>query len=238
MNLSIYQCYYDDSQLGELSKEFIPYNNTGDENYMFREYILWKKLYHKHIDGHWGIVSWRWPEKTRLDAQEFVSWINNNPGYDMYYFDPSLETIPYKNLWVQGDQWHPGMVNFCNRLLQKMNIDKDIRDIEYKAKHFACSSFFIGNNKFWDNYLNFVNEVITLSLFDNEMKNYLFDTKQQYNGVDIPFFCFVVERLFSLYYYLNEDKCNFLKFPVNHPCYENKHGFNHLGLLQIYERKE
>lgn len=240
MNLNIYQCYYDNSQLSELSPDFIPYDNTGDEYFMFREYVLWKKLYHKHLSGdsHWGIVSWRWPEKTRLDTKEFVQWIENNPGYDMYYYDPSLETIVHKNLWEQGEPWHPGLINFCNRLLQKMNVNKTVDDITYKSKHFACSSFFIGNSKFWTNYLNFVNEVITLSLFDKEMKQYLFDTAKEYNGVNIPFFCFVIERLFSLYYYLYEDKCNFLKFPVEHGCYMNKHGGNYPVFLQIYKSKE
>ena len=240
MKLNIHQCYYDNSQVGELSPEFIPYDNIGDENYMFREYVLWKKLYRKHLnDGsHWGIVSWRWPEKTRLQAKEFVDWIENNPGYDMYYFDPSLETIVHKNLWTQGDPWHPGLNNFCNHLLEKLNTNLTVEDLNYRSKHFACSSFFIGNSKFWTDYLSFVNEVITISLFDKEMKQYLFDTKQQYNGVDIPFFCFVVERLFSLYYYLNEDKCNFLKFPVEHECYKNKHGNNYTTFLEIYKSKE
>lgn len=235
--MKIYQCYYDDSQLGDLSPQFIPYNNSGDGYSDFREYVLWQRLHRKHPNDYWGIVSWRWPEKTRLDAQEFVNWIENNPGYDMYYFDPSLETITHKNLWLQGDQWHPGMIDFCNRLLKKLNVDKTIDQIEYKAHHFACSSFFVGNSKFWNDYLSFVNEVITYSLFDQDMKRYLLDTASVYNGKAIPFFSFVIERLFSLYYYLNEDKCNFLKFPVNHNCYKNKFG-DHQFLMSVYESKK
>ena len=239
MKLNIYQCYYDNSQLGLLSPSFIPYDNAGDKNFRYREYVLWQRFYRKHLndDSHWGVVSWRWNQKTGLDPKEFIQWIENNPGHDMYYYDPSLETIVHDNLWVQGEPWHPGMINFCNRLLKKMNIDKDITQIRYKAKHFACSSFFVGNGKFWDNYLSFVNEVITYCLFDQHMKRYLFEVSNVYNGKAIPFFSFVIERLFSLYYYLNEDKCNFLKFPVDHSCYKNKFG-DHQFLMSVYESKK
>lgn len=241
MKLNIYQCYYDNTQLGFLSpNEFIPYNNSGDKLFMYREYVLWQRFYRKHLkdESHWGVVSWRWNQKTGLDAKEFVEWIQNNPGYDMYFYDPSLETIVHKNLWIQGEPWHPGMINYANRLLEKLNYNLKIEDVDYKSKHFACSSFFIGNNKFWTDYLNFVNEVITLSLFDEELKRYMFDTNKEYNGVQIPFFCFVIERLFSLYYFLNEDKCNFLKFPVEHKCFEHNWGANKPIFEQIYKSKE
>jgi hypothetical protein len=239
MTIRIYQCYYDDSQIPQLSPSFIPYDNTSNEFSEYREYVLWRRLYRKHIgtDDYWGIVSWRWPEKTRIEGQVFKNWILDNPGYDVYFFDPSLETIGHRNLGLQGDQWHPGIVDYCNRLLHKLNIKIDMRNVDYKAKHFAASSFFIGNSKFWYNYMTFLDECITTSRFDIELNEYLFEVRNQYNGASIPNFCFVIERMFSLFYYLNHD-LKFHKFPVEHECYPAKHGDMYPQYLQIYKSKE
>jgi hypothetical protein len=53
-----------------------------------------KKLYEKYAgtDAHWGLLSWRWHEKTKLAGYQFKTWIEQNPEYDCYHFDP------FKNL--------------------------------------------------------------------------------------------------------------------------------------------
>lgn len=239
MTLNIYQCYYEDSQKPELSPAFIPFDNTSNEFSEYREYVLWRKLYRKHIDtdDYWGIMSWKWPEKTRLDGFEFKNWILDNPGYDVYYFNPSLETIVHKNLWLQGDQWHPGLVNYCNRLMQKLNIPLDLRFVDYKAKHFATSSFFVGNKNFWYKYMTFLDECIMTSRFDKELNQYMFESLNVYNGISIPNFCFVIERLFSLFHYMNKDT-KFLNFPIEHKCFADKFGKRYEDYLQIYKSKE
>lgn len=240
MNVEIYQSYYDDSQLKYLTSAFIPFSSVQNkESELYREYILWKQLYSGDIkqDTYWGLISWRWPQKTKLDGGEFKDWILSNPGYDVYYFDPCLDiATEWKNLWLQGDRWHPGMKEYCNRLFPKIGINETVDDLIYETKHFSTCSFFIGNGIFWSDYLKFVDNCIEISKNDPELNDYMFVRRFQYNGLSIPFFSFIVERLFSLYLYIKKD-IKSLKFPQEHKCYKELFGGNYERLLNNYKRK-
>ena len=125
MNLKIYQAYYDEAQLPNLDPVFLPFDNTNNSTPHLREYPMWQKLYeeHKDTDAHWGLMSWRWLQKTNLPPAQFRDWILANPGYDVYHIDP-FPDLPnqYMNIWTQGDVWCPGMNDFCNRLFPKLGI--------------------------------------------------------------------------------------------------------------------
>jgi len=240
MNIKIYQSYYENSQLKDILPAFIPFNGVENkESELLREYIFWKEIYSKEDvkDSHWGLVSWRWLQKTKLDGQEFKDWITSNPGYDVYFIDPNLEvSTEWKNLWIQGDRWHPGMKNYCNKLFEKLGLNETVDSLVYETKHFSTCSYFIGNDTFWSDYFKFVDNVIEISKNDPELNDYLLVKRFQYNGLSIPHFSFVIERLFSLYLYMNKD-VNALKFPIEHECYKKLFGHNHQYLLNSYKRK-
>jgi hypothetical protein len=241
MNLKIYQCYYEESQLEKMNGDsFIPFDNTENKNPELREYVLWKKGYemHKDEDCHWGIMSWRWLEKTKLPEIEFKEWITNNPGHDVYYMDPFLDvSVIYPNLWVQGDIWHPGLKDFANRLFPKLGITKSVDDLYYDSRDFLTCGFFVGNQKFWTNFLEFVDRCIDICKGDEKLNYYMFEKKISYNGGEIPNFSFIVERLFSLYSYLNPN-LNSRKFPIENECYTKMYGDAHKQIVFTYNKKE
>jgi len=208
MNLQIYQAYYDTAQLPNLDPVFIPYDNTVNDAPHLRELPMWRKLYDKHkdTDAHWGLLSWRWVQKTGLPPFQFRDWILENPGYDVYHFDPFkhlANEVP--NLWVQGDRWHPGMINFANRLLPKIGIDTPVEQLRYLPEDFASCNYFIGNAKFWKNYLSFLDLCLKLCDEDEALSNYIYKEGQTYNGHFLPYFSFVIERLFTIHNILNRD---------------------------------
>jgi hypothetical protein len=208
MNLNIYQAYYENGQLSILDKDFIPYDNTINESPHLREYPMWKKLFEKHCetDCYWGLMSWRWYDKTRISGKQFKNWIYENPGFDCYHFDPFNHlSKQYKNLWIQGDQWHPGMLSYANRLFPKLGIETSAEELQYKPEHFGTCNYYVGNSKYWTSLINFIDEVLNISSQDDEMYKYLYVDGRLYNGHVIPNFAFVAERLFSLHNYLNEE---------------------------------
>lgn len=239
MNLFIYQTYYEESQKEKLDVNFIPFNNIKNKNPELREYPLWKSLYlkHRNTDAYWGLLSWRWFEKTHLDSKEFKSWILNNPGYDVYHIDPFLDiALNYKNIFIQGERWRPGILSCCNLLFPKLGINMKAEDIEYKPDDFATCNYFIGNSIFWENYILFLDKVIEISKEDLEIKKCMFEDKQPYNGIAIPNFCFIVERLFSLYCYIDKS-LKVKKFPASYSNYKSMYGEHHVTLVKEYERK-
>lgn len=239
MNLFLYQSYYSEDQLESLDPVFIPYNNLQNPKPLLREYPMWKNLYEKHgkTDAHWGLLSWRWHQKTHLSPLIFKEWILENPGYDVYHIDPFLDVaVNYTNIWTQGDQWVPGMIDFCNKLFPKLGIDTKVEEFVYDPEDFATCNYFIGNKVFWKSYIGFLDKCLNIIEEDEDLHYYMYDKKIPYNGDMVPGFPFVNERLFSLHNILYRD-IKVKKFPIEHTSYEKIYGSLHGFLVQQYYRK-
>jgi len=239
MNLQIYQAYYDPAQLSKLDSSFIPFDNTENKEPNLREYPMWKKLFEQHRDSdvHWGLMSWRWHEKTKIAGYQFKKFIEMNEGYDCYHFDPFANLFTqYKNLWVQGEQWHPGMLKFANRLFPKIGITEKAEELVYKADDFATCNYYIGNSKFWTEWLTFLDNTLEICRGDGELYNYLYRDGKGYNGSWIPFFSFVTERLLSIFLIQNRH-IKVKKFPVEHECYAKRFGSQFHQFVEEYKRK-
>lgn len=237
--LYLYQAYYEKDQEKHFDLAFMPYDNTKNEAPHLREYPMWKALYEKHKGtmSYWGLLSWRWLDKTKLPAEEFKQWILDNPGYDVYHIDPFLDvSVSNTNIWTQGDRWHPGMINFCNRLFPKMGITSRVEEIVYRPEDFATCNYFVGNSHFWASYLKFLDEAIEICQNDPELNHYMFEDKRLYNGAMIPSFAFVAERMFSLHNYLKRT-IKVKKFPVTWHNYEKIYGAAHQHLVRVYDEK-
>lgn len=233
MTVNLYQSFYNTDQIGFLDSSCIPFDNTKNEEPNLREYPLFKKVYEleKNSDNYWGLLSFRFEEKTNLPLKEFKEWIEQNPGHDVYYIDPFLDvSVSYPNLWVQGEQWHPGIYKVLQRLVGEM-----ADNLVYHPDDFVTCNFFVGNRKFWDGYFNFVDHIIDLSQKDDTLKYYMYEHKVQYNGKMITYFSFIIERLLSLYFHFYRN-INKKKFPIEHDCFRKKYG-NHADLVNIYKSR-
>ena len=208
MNLKIYQAYYDEAQLPKLDPVFLPFDNTNNSTPHLREYPMWQKLYeeHKDTDAYWGLMSWRWLDKTNLPPAQFRDWILANPGYDVYHIDP-FPDLPnqYMNIWTQGDVWCPGMNDFCNRLFPKLGIHTPVEQFRYAPEDFGTCNYYVGNSKFWTNFMGFLDLCLKLCSTDPQLNDYIYVKGGMYNGHFVPNFPFVTERLFSLHNILNRN---------------------------------
>ena len=206
MNLEIYQAYYSQEHIEHLDSAFIPFDNSlGDKSLL--EYSMWCSIKETITSSntYWGVLSWRWDEKTKLEGGYFKHWILNNPGYDVYSYNPCLFLVEDHNVWVQGERDCPGIVNYANILLNKLGYNFDIRNFESTGDQLYSCHYFIGSNKFWDRYLNFLKEVIEISKNDIVLNEYMFISTRIHRGKDLIYFPFIIERLFTLFCMLNPD---------------------------------
>ena len=238
MHLRIYQAYHDPSTVDRLESEFIPFDNTND-NKVQLEYAVWLKLFERNQTGHahWGSLSWRWREKTGLEGKLFANWIQANPGHDVYFFDPGLILLDFDNLWIQGEQWHPGIIDYANRLLPKLGYNFDIRKLEYTGDDFMTANYFIGNSNFWSRYLGFLEKVIDITKNDPDLNRFMFETGTKYRGRIQINFIFIVERLFPLFCMFNPD-IKVKKYPYESFCYQQLLGTDYLPALESYYRRQ
>jgi hypothetical protein len=65
----------------------------------------------------------------------------------------------------------------------------------------------------------------------------MFEDLNTYNGKQIPNFSFIVERLFSLYLFLNPDNISYKKFPITDDSYKLKYGDLHKEYVKLYNEK-
>lgn len=216
MNLKIYQSYYAEQQLNLLDPDFIPVNNQNAANPELREYPIIHKLYQENLgfDGYWGMVSWRFTEKCNITGKQYIRWIESNPGYDVYHINHCwFAAEKFTNMYTQGEKYHPGIIEYTNKLLTKLGYNFSIENVEYPLNLFMSCNFQIGNKKFWDEWINFVETSLAISKSDEWMNNYLYNSCSWHRAEHVPNFSFVVERFPSLFLYLNKDRFKVLNYP-------------------------
>jgi len=239
VNVILYQCFYDKSQIEHLDPVFTPYQNLKNSDPLLREYPMWKALYeeYKETDFHWALLSWRWESKTKLEAHIFRDWILSDPGYDMYHIDPFLDNpTNYPNLWMQGERWHPGMAQFCNKLFPKIGLNIKVEKLITNPIDFCTCNYVVGNKVWWGGYLSLLEDCIKIIKEDEELNHYAFVKEVPYNGNMIHNFPFISERLMSLFNVLNPSiKIN--KFPIQWPNYKRMYGESHDQLVRNYFKR-
>lgn len=203
----VYQNYYLEDQKSYLDPAFVPYNNTKNEHPELREYPILKKLHEKNKDNNvmWGLVSWRWKEKTCIDGIKFINWIQNTPGADVYHINHDLDhAAKEKNIFLHGEQHHKGMLKYFERLNYLMNWKLNFHNT-YPPKYFITCHFYVMNSRHWAKWLKFLDKCLEVSYNDQSLNYFLrVETSPRY-GKAIPNFSFVVERLIALYCLLNKD---------------------------------
>lgn len=209
--MKIYQSFYKPEQVASLDTDFIPYNNLKNEKPLLREYPFLLDLYDKNrnYDGYWGIVSPLFGFKTKTTGARFKELILSNPGYDVYHFNayPQMEFL-YLNPFMQADEYHHrGMANYINKLVQALGYQNfDVTETRFATEHFIYCSYYVGNSKFWDRWIPFLQACIYTSENNPELNAYLYGYSSIHDGrTDISNFSFVIERLVGLFAHLNSN---------------------------------
>ena len=245
MNVSIHQSYYEDNQSILLDPLFIPFNNTINKTPQLREHPLHVKLYDMHKNDsnhHWGLVSWRWKQKLGGSSGNFfLKWIYANPGYDLYFIDPNIvDAAMFKNTFINGDISHPGLLNFTQELLNKMEIDIDLLNDGFHPSLFSTCTFWIGNQKFWDRWFDFWRKC--LSTIEQDKKLYAFTygfAKKTHLGHPIINYPFIHERMISIFL-SQERKLKWIQHPFDSEFFHYKmtqdYGSRGKGAYAYYRR--
>lgn len=201
VDVKIYQIYYKEEQRYNMDINFIPYSNIRNVNPNWREYWVFREAYRKGLHkkaNFTGFVSWKFNEKTRVDGKRVIDFIKNNNEYDVFFINPlPWEVDCFDNVWLQGEYYHKGILDFMQNILNKCDININLREIIHKENLGTYCNYWIGNNFFWDEYMKFtlpIYKYLTKRLSDKE-KDFLYSDSNYYIGSNyIPF---IMERMFS-----------------------------------------
>lgn len=209
--MKIFQAFYKEEQRPNLDLEFTPFDNTVNPVVNLYEHYIYTKIYEeaqKTNEDLWGHFSWQWKRKLEgISAAQIVEIISQNPGHDVYTFFPyPWETADNWNVWEQGQWCHPNMIQLGKRILADMGEDPILLQSPMGIQTYMCVNYFVGNKKFWDGLLSFLEKFIVacdnlpeeyMALL-NESAGYEPNLKLDYRG-------FICERMISTYLVLNKN---------------------------------
>jgi hypothetical protein len=128
------------------------------------------------------------------------------------------------------------MLKFCDILFPKIVINVSARNLVFKSDSFATCNFFVGNAKFWNEWLTYVDTILNVCFYDDSLYNYMYKDTVIHNKQRITNFIFVIERLFSNFL-ISQKTLKVKKFPVDHISYRERFGSSHPRMLEIYQEK-
>lgn len=233
-SIKIFQIYYDAWQKELLDPQMVPLNNNTPVKSELYEFDVFKRLYETDYVKKltlWGAVSWRFGEKTKLTAQNVLEDIQKNPGFDVYFCNPVMEIESlYHNVWIQGEISHPKFLAVVLEFFKAAQISPSELVTMENSQHISVANYFVGNQRFWDTYLAWIDKKLSLANKNMPAKvrelmhSKVADDKMLHGGATyVPF---IVERLFSVF--LKEHS----KVIKSHKITLPKDGNVHLKLLR------
>lgn len=202
MHTEIFQIYFKPELVAHLDPAFTPMDNTDNPAPELREWDKWNREHDEILKKdltHWGFVSWKFKEKTNLTGEQALNWINTNPGYDVYIFNPCIANEAlFINSWEQGDLHHPGISAIGNKFMSKLGYtDIDVKAVVIDRNKAVFANFVIGSRDFWERFMTFSRKLFTEAEADPVFKDEVFGAGRSNYAHDksLPNFTFLIERL-------------------------------------------
>ena len=217
-NIKIFQIYFKPELKEHCDPLFTPMDNTDNPHPELREWDKWNRehdaILAENLD-YWGYVSWKFKEKTNLTAQAVFDHINNNPGHDVYLFNPCIvNEALFMNSWEQGDLYHTNISAIGNSFLTKLGYkDPDVKMTVLDRNRTVFANYVVGSPKFWTKFMSFSRALFTEADKDPEFKHQVFGEGLSNYAHDksLPNFTFLIERLIPTFLDLEDFKvCPYL----------------------------
>ena len=234
-SLAIYQIYYDEFSKKELFPFFIPYDNSKVaskwyEYGVFRQNFLNKK--YKAFE-YTGFVSWKFQGKTNISGREFIKFIENHSGYDVYFINPFQgNTYRFKNVWECGDFFHPGLMEIVDYIFRNLNYNIDINKMVNSNQDTLYSNYWVGNEKWWNLYMEFCEPIY--SFIETSGDSFIHERilKEADSGNKASFIPFIMERMFSTVIF--NQRHNLRVIPYSYKSYKRYP----ISLYPVYRKLE
>lgn len=199
--VAIHQIYYDDSQRPALDRAFVPYDNRSNPDPTWREYHVFRSEYLRGCipaEGVTGYVSWKFGRKTGATGAAFRDFIRRHPGHDVYCISPpGIEPLSFRNVWLQGEHHHPGIIRLARTVFQRVGIECDPETVHMPTGRVLYCNYWAGSRRFWDRYMAFCEPVRDCLLhgLDDADRRLLHSRADRL--IDACYIPFIMERLFS-----------------------------------------
>jgi hypothetical protein len=198
--LKIYQIFYDENSMTRLDSSFIPFDNSNSNKFDWFEYSAIREIFRTNSfspDEYVGIFSPKFYKKTGLIGTDVIESLENFDA-DVISFSPHFSHIAlFKNIFIQGDNYHPGLLEVCRNLFDKIGLKINLDDLIMDQTRIIFSNYFIAKYSFWLEYFKFSERIYEIANGESELAAKLNSTTSYKNKTNIKMKVFVMERLIS-----------------------------------------
>ena len=204
--LRIFQVYYESWQRDLLDPNFSGLDNSKSASET-KEFAVYEQLlasdYVKDAEL-WGALSWRFAEMTGMSGGDLIKSIQSHPGNDVYFCNPYPQNEAlFHNGWQQGETAHPQFLAMAKVIFEVTGLPVEELTSISSSELFSSTHFMVATPKFWQAYLPWVKNVLSLAnkklppKVRDLMHSKLADERNLHNGATyVPF---IVERLFPVF---------------------------------------
>ena len=206
MNIKLFSVCYKEEHFSEVGPPFEPWDNLENNNPKLREFPIFEAVFNspqiKNVD-YWGVLSPKFEKKAYISGTQFLDWINTSyqkKPHDVYFINPApiVEAI-FPSVNQHGDNCHPGLMDLIKRNIKELQ-NINLLTMHMDVNTFAMCNYFIGNKKFWNKYISFVNTFLSSVHQNPNDYNMLFNKSANYGpDTSLPYYTFAIERLFSIF---------------------------------------
>ena len=200
MKIKAYQICYSPETMASVPEGFHALDYTDNSRPDWREFWPIRQfLLNNYLadDTLYGFLSPKFSQKTGLDFASISEFIHSNyTDQDIVTFSPfwDLSSL-FKNIYEQGDFFHPGLLNatqqFSNHHLSAFDIS---RSITHSNNTVFCNYFF-AKPTFWKEWLNLANLLYLAAEDENSTLFNVLNSNTTYGANNLPMKIFIQERL-------------------------------------------
>lgn len=205
-SLRIFQIYYENWQRDLLDVNFSGLDNSKSKSELLEFAVFEQLSKSEHVKDAqlWGALSWRFAEKTGMSGTDWVKNIEAHSGYDVYYCNPFPHNEAlFHNYWLQGITTHPQFFPLCKAIFEVTGLPIEELTSLAPSDQFSSANYFVGTPKFWNTYIPWVQNVLTMAnkklppKIRDLMHSKQADDRGIHNGATyVPF---IVERLLPVF---------------------------------------
>jgi len=191
--------------------EFLPLVRVDNSRPEWREFKILIDMYRNgdHLrHDYTGLFSPKFTLKSRISGARFLEFVQSHPDSDICFTNPFPQLAYWSyNVWMQGEQAHPGLTHSTQALLDASGLDWTIADTpRHGPASLAYCNFWVGSPRFWDEYVGGtllpIADFLEANPSHTAARAVMLDTT---HTDPAPFLPFIVERLFSTYISLHPE---------------------------------
>ena len=151
-DMKLYTIYYDDRTRAQVTPPFLPLDNSDGPAEWFEFHPILRFIEENTLqpDCWYGFFSPKFPAKADSSVDEMTMILDANPDAEVALFSPFWhELVTFRNVWLQGEHFHPGLIACTEAFLLARGERADLRA---EIGDFTCSVFsnyIVARPRFW-----------------------------------------------------------------------------------------